>query len=82
MSVQLVAETSNLQHTTLTTDINAPCGDRTHNPSNQADADLHLRRTTTGIGCLHSFRRPNVTSNFLGAQPGVSLNYVHKISGR
>ena len=40
---QPVAETSTWQHTTLTTDIHAPGGIRTHNPSKQATSHSHLR---------------------------------------
>ena len=36
-------ETSTWQHTTLTTNIHAPGGIRTHNPSNRAAVDLRLR---------------------------------------
>ena len=43
MSDQLVAETPSWQHTTLTTNIHAPVGIRTHNPSRWAAADLRLR---------------------------------------
>ena len=47
---QLVAETSTWQHKTLTTDKHPyPCGNRTHNLSKRATADLHLR-TATGTG--------------------------------
>jgi len=42
-SDQLVAETSTWQHTTLTTNIHAPGGIRTHNLSKRAAADLRLR---------------------------------------
>jgi hypothetical protein len=42
-SDQLVAETSTWQHTTNTTDIHAPCGIRTHNPSKRAAEDPRLR---------------------------------------
>ena len=42
-SDQLVAETSTLQRTTLTTDTHAPGGIRTHNPIKRAAADLRLR---------------------------------------
>jgi len=42
-SDQLVAETSTWQHTTLTTDIHAPSGIRTHNLIRRAAADKHLR---------------------------------------
>ena len=42
-SDQLLAETSTWQHTTLTTDIHAPGGIRTHNLSRRAAADLRLR---------------------------------------
>jgi len=42
-SDQLVAETSTWQHTTLTTNIHAPCGIRTHNLSRRAAVDLRLR---------------------------------------
>jgi len=45
MSDQLVAETSTLQHKTLTTEnVHAPGGIRTHDLSRQAAADLRLRR--------------------------------------
>ena len=37
------AETSTSQHTTLTTDIHATGGIRTHDPSNRAAADPRLR---------------------------------------
>ena len=43
MSDQLVAETSTWQHTTLTTDIHALGGIRTHNLSSRGAADLSLR---------------------------------------
>ena len=43
MSDQLVAETSNWQHKTLTTDIHVPGGIRTHNLNKQAAVDLRLR---------------------------------------
>jgi hypothetical protein len=42
-SDQLVAETSTWQHTTLTTDIHAPGGIRTHNLNRRAAEDLRLR---------------------------------------
>ena len=42
-SDQLVAETSTWQHTTLTTDIHAPGGIRTHNLSRRGAVDLRLR---------------------------------------
>ena len=42
-SDQLVAETSTWQHKTLTTDIHAPGGIRTHNLSRRAAAGLRLR---------------------------------------
>ena len=42
-SDQPVAHTSTWQHTTLTTDIHAPGGIRTHNPSRRAAADPRLR---------------------------------------
>ena len=42
-SDQLVAETSTWQHRTLTTNIHAPDGIRTHNLSRRAAADLRLR---------------------------------------
>ena len=42
-SDQLVAETSTWQHTTLTTDIHAPGGIRTHDLSRRAAVDLRLR---------------------------------------
>ena len=38
-----VAETSISRHTTLTTDIHAPSGNQTHNPSKRAAADPRLR---------------------------------------
>ena len=38
------AQTSTRQQTTLTTDIHAPGGIRTHNPNKQAAADPHLRQ--------------------------------------
>jgi len=47
-SDQVVAETSTWQHTTLTTDIHAPDGIRTHNFSKRAVLDS----TTTGTGTL------------------------------
>jgi len=43
MSHHLVAETSARQHTTLTTDVQAPGGFRTHNLSRRAAVDLRLR---------------------------------------
>jgi hypothetical protein len=43
-SDMLVAETSTWQHTTLTTNIDAPGGIRTHNLSRGAATDLRLRR--------------------------------------
>ena len=49
-SDQLVAQTSTWQHTTLTTNIHAPGGIRTHNRSRRAAADLRLRLRATGIG--------------------------------
>ena len=42
-SDQFVAETSTWQHTTLTTDIHAPGGIRTHDLSRAAAVDLRLR---------------------------------------
>jgi hypothetical protein len=42
-SDQFVAETSNLQHNSLTTDIHAPGWIRTHNLSRRAAADPHFR---------------------------------------
>ena len=42
-SDQLVAETSTWQHATLTTNIHAPGGIRTHELSRRAAADLRLR---------------------------------------
>jgi len=42
-SDQLVAETSTWEHTTLTTNIHAPVGIRTHNISRRAAEDLRLR---------------------------------------
>ena len=42
-SVQSVAETSTGQHTTLTSNIHAPGGIRTHNLSRRATEDLRLR---------------------------------------
>ena len=39
----LVAETSSWKHTTLTTDIHASSGIRTHSPSKRAASDLRLR---------------------------------------
>jgi hypothetical protein len=47
-SDQQVAETSTWQHTTLTTDIHAPGGIRTHNPSMRAAADLQLVGQVSG----------------------------------
>jgi len=44
------AETSTWQHTTLTTDIHAPGGIRTHNSSKPAAADPLLRPRGTGHG--------------------------------
>ena len=43
MSDQLVAETFTWQHTILETDIHAPGGIRTNNPSRRASANLRLR---------------------------------------
>ena len=43
MSDQFDAETSTWQHTTLTTDRHVPGGNRTHNLSRRAAADLRLR---------------------------------------
>ena len=42
-SGQLVAQTSTWQHTTITTDIHAPCGIRAHDLSRRAAVDLRLR---------------------------------------
>jgi len=42
-SDQLDTENPTLQNTSLTLDIHVPYKIRTHNPSNRAAADLHLR---------------------------------------
>jgi len=48
--VRPIAETSTWQHTTLTTDIHASGGSRTHTHSKRVAADTRLRPRATGIG--------------------------------
>jgi len=56
MSDQLIAETLTGQHTTLATNIHAPCGIRTLSLSRRAAADLHLRLRTEWNQPFHVFR--------------------------
>ena len=60
-SDQLVAESSTYQHTTLTTDIHAPGGIRTHDLSRRAAADLRLRTRGHWDRRQHTLTLPNIT---------------------
>ena len=76
-SDQSIAETSTWQHTTLTTNIHAPGGIRTHNLSRRAAEDLRLRprshwdrhfspNTEVNIICITNYRLScrQLTKNF------------------
>jgi hypothetical protein len=55
------AETSTWKHTTLTRDLHAPGGIRTHNPSKRAAADPQLRQDVS-LPCQQSKSHPSKPS--------------------